>query len=311
MLLSCIRLARQKDWKAILCPGVWWHSKIFLKACMRCDPNSGFKVWREWDWCYESGNLCSSYKEGQFMFLDCPVCMCSASLMVPFVKIRGSRTRCRDPLYYCMECDSFYQRPNYAESDSTLRGDLQWHVRKASFYSEHIRRILGKIISQHPTAKTMLDIGCGIGVSVREGARLGLSAQGIEINRYAVEYAASMYSTKLIQGPFAANLFSQKFDVILLDNVLEHIAEPSLFIKEVFAVLNSGGVLYLAVPNRRGGLLRIIYSILFPTVRYSVFTDNDVHINHFARKGILKLIQPYGAKIISEVYSGVYIIRGR
>lgn len=97
----------------------------------------------------------------------------------------------------------------------------------------------------------------------------------------------------------------------MLDMVLEHVPAPHTFMRDVFAILNPGGILYLRVPDRKGGILRIVYSLLFPTDIRSLFMDNDVHINHFSRKSILKLIEPYGATLRLELGYGSYIIQAK
>jgi len=226
-----------------------------------------------------------------------------------FVKLKGSRTGKYSPLHYCRRCNLFFQRPNYREDDKTLQGDLQWHLNKIVLQKGHVKKILLEAKKVFSEAKTVLDIGCGVGVSILVARELGLSAQGVEINPYAVRYARDNFSIDLVQAYFAADLFRKKFDIVMVDNVLEHLPDLRSFVKDVFAVLKPEGVLYLAVPGRKGGLLRIIYSFLFPTAERSLFLDNDVHINHFSRRTILNLIEPYNATIHLELHSGAYIIQ--
>jgi len=203
------------------------------------------------------------------------------------------------------------QRPDYEEDDRQLKGDMQWHLQRRELYKDQADRILRQVIQISPDAKTLLDVGCGLGTTVLISRELGFTAQGIEPNPYAVRYAKENLSLDLIQAYFSADLFDTKFDVMIVDNVLEHITSPRAFIKEVFSLLNKRGILYLAVPDRRGGILRIIYSLLFPRNKFSLFLDNDVHINQFSQKSILKLIEPYGATLLRVLRSGEYIIQAK
>ena len=50
---------------------------------------------------------------------------------------------------------------------------------------------------------------------------------------------------------FRPELFSSKFDAILLKQVLEHCKDPRAFLKGVVSILNEDGILYLDVPNLR------------------------------------------------------------
>lgn len=47
---------------------------------------------------------------------------------------------------------------------------------------------------------------------------------------------------------FSADLFSSKFNVIILQHVLEHIKKPAAFMREVEAVLDDDGLVYVEVP---------------------------------------------------------------
>jgi SAM-dependent methyltransferase len=242
--------------------------------------------------------------------IECPICG-ACKVYQLFIKLKGSRTGKYNPLYFCKECDSFFQRPDYHEDDKTLLGDLQWHLNQRDHNRNHTESILRQVIQISPDSKTLLDIGCGLGTSILISRELGLCAQGIEPNPYAVRYAEITLSLNLIQAYFGANLFNTKFDIIIADNVLEHVPAPRTFIRDVFAVLNPGGIFYLAFPDRDGGILRVVFSMLFPRSRHSLFADNDVHINHFSRKSILKMIEPYNATVRLELRSGAYIIQSK
>jgi SAM-dependent methyltransferase len=243
--------------------------------------------------------------------IECPICSTPNAYQLRFIKLLGARTGKYNPMYFCKECYSFFQRPDYHEDDKMLEGDLQWHLARREYYRNHSERILNQVTKLSPNARTLLDIGCGIGTSILKATELGLTAQGIEPNPYAVRYAKDNLSLNLIPGYFSADLFNAKFDIIIVDNVLEHVPVPRTFIRDVFAILNRGGILFLAVPGRSGGFLRVLYSLLFPNSKFNMFVDNDVHINHFSRKSILRIIEPYGATLRLELYSGAYIIQAK
>jgi SAM-dependent methyltransferase len=243
--------------------------------------------------------------------IECPICGALKGYNLWFVRLRGSRTGKYNPLYFCNNCDSFFQRPNYHEDDNTLKGDLLWLLNFRNRNKKHTERVIRQIIQIHPGAKTLLDIGCGLGTSIQISQTFGIIAQGVEPNPYAVKFAMDNLSIPLKQAYFSAQLFNNKFDIIIIDNVLEHVPLPQILIRDVFEVLNPGGIIFLAVPNRDGGILRIVYSYLFPICPNSLFFDNDVHINHFSRKSILKLIEPYNAILRLDTSSGEFFIQSK
>jgi SAM-dependent methyltransferase len=94
----------------------------------------------------------------------------------------------------------------------------------------------------------VLDVGCGIG----DFLRFRRGTVGVDINPGAVAYCreqgldARKMETDCL--PFA----DKEFDGAMLDNVLEHIAEPRPVLHEIARVLRPGGTLIVGVPGRRG-----------------------------------------------------------
>jgi 2-polyprenyl-3-methyl-5-hydroxy-6-metoxy-1,4-benzoquinol methylase len=154
-----------------------------------------------------------------------------------------------------------------------------------------------------------LDIGCGIGTTLYIASELGLKVQGIEPNPYAIKYAKEHLPFNFIEGYFGPGSVSSNFDIIILDMVLEHVPEPRALVKEVFKVLNPGGILYLSVPNMKGGILRVLYSLIHQRGYKSLFVDNDVHINHFSKKSISIMMKQNGGTILHEPKAGTYVIK--
>lgn len=239
--------------------------------------------------------------------LPCPIC--ASKRVHKICDLKGSRTGSNNPLFLCWRCNFYYQRPDYHEDDNTLQGDLRWHIDQAPANLRALKKELELILRYHPKASNLLDIGCGIGTTLHAARDLELQAYGVEPNPYAVKYAKEHFGYDLTQGYFESRMFSEKFDIVILDMVLEHVPEPRILIRDIFKVLNQGGILFLAVPGRRGGFLRILYSIMNQTGHHSLFADNDVHINHFSRKSIESLLHPFQGIILAQPKPGTFIIK--
>jgi glycosyltransferase involved in cell wall biosynthesis/SAM-dependent methyltransferase len=99
---------------------------------------------------------------------------------------------------------------------------------------------------------TVLDCGCGMGVYMMMMSRLRhLNLFGVDGDIARLEWAeregvrADLSSVDIQRLPFADN----SFDKVLMSEVLEHIPEDRVAMREVFRVLKPGGTLALSVPH--------------------------------------------------------------
>jgi SAM-dependent methyltransferase len=91
----------------------------------------------------------------------------------------------------------------------------------------------------------VLDVGCGIG----DFLRFQNDSVGVDVNPGTVEYCKSIgLNVQLIDHgkiPFSTEFFNSA----VLDNVLEHINDPSDLLIEIRRVLSENGVLIIGVPG--------------------------------------------------------------
>jgi 2-polyprenyl-3-methyl-5-hydroxy-6-metoxy-1,4-benzoquinol methylase len=238
--------------------------------------------------------------------IKCPIC---DSRLFESIKLTGSRTGKEDSVEFCIRCTSFFQRPNYHEDDGNLTADLQWHVNKHDEHKKHSAQIISQLLDYKPEIKTMLDIGCGIGTTILVAKELGINCVGVEPNPYATEYAKQHLSLDLIPGYFSADVFSNKFDAIVIDMVLEHVPLIHSFLTDVFSILKPEGLVYIAVPGLNWSMMRSTLRLILKRIDIvSIFGDNDVHINHFSKRGMVRLLRQHNAKIIQDTYPGVCLV---
>jgi 2-polyprenyl-6-hydroxyphenyl methylase/3-demethylubiquinone-9 3-methyltransferase len=101
----------------------------------------------------------------------------------------------------------------------------------------------------------VVDIGCGAGTQSRLWARLGHRVRGLDVNEPLIELARQRATSAGLDIPFEVGSATQlpwhdaSFDVCLLPELLEHIADWQSCLKEATRVLRSGGLLYLSTTN--------------------------------------------------------------
>jgi ubiquinone/menaquinone biosynthesis C-methylase UbiE len=100
----------------------------------------------------------------------------------------------------------------------------------------------------------VLDIGCGQGWQLAEIRKLRPAAilQGIDISPKLVMLARERVPGACFQTGDADNLpyCDAQFEVVLMTEVLEHLADPVLALTQIRRVLKPGGWLLMTVPNR-------------------------------------------------------------
>jgi SAM-dependent methyltransferase len=102
----------------------------------------------------------------------------------------------------------------------------------------------------------VLDIGCGYGHTARELARHTRHVDGVEPSRplfaTAQQVAAQFGQNNLQFHPLGIyDLdYREAFDLVVLDNVFEHLPDQPKALEIVSQVLAPGGVAFILVPNR-------------------------------------------------------------
>ncbi len=221
----------------------------------------------------------------------CPICR--SDLVIQLSTLVGQRTANRFPLYGCFACDSMFNPSGHRENDEGLQNDRDYLAAHWEHHRESARILVGELRDRCPGAHRFLDIGAGVGALVREATAAGLQAEGVELNRYAVEWA-TIAGVDLRCMFFRRETFSEPFDIVTCNQVLEHLEDPRTLFADAVTAVSPGGVLFVSVPFLpRPGSVATRYA-LAPDQPGSPFFDNDVHITHFSHKGMLTMARDLG-----------------
>ncbi len=122
------------------------------------------------------------------------------------------------------------------------------YTRKRSRYSSHERLadMLGRGGAAEAPARRVLDVGCGRGDLGREMRQAGHHVTGID--RRPPVHALDRFLQADLEGdlPLAAG---ERFDVVLLADVLEHLADPLRLLRAARDHLAPGGAILVSLPN--------------------------------------------------------------
>jgi len=148
------------------------------------------------------------------------------------------------------DCGRYYESEEYishSNTKSTLRDHLYHRAR------DYMLERKWKIIQKHTSIKdggSLLDMGSGTGYFLNHVTNKGWRAEGIEMSDTAREHGVNNFGIKAHQ-PDTLWEMDQKFDVITLWHVLEHLYDFHRYVARFKAILKDGGLLIIAVPNRQ------------------------------------------------------------
>ncbi len=103
--------------------------------------------------------------------------------------------------------------------------------------------------------KSALDVGCGAGLLAEPLTRLGARVTGLDASPELIvaarDHAAAMGLDIDYRAGELAGL-TGKYDLVTCMEVIEHVAEPAMFVRDLAARLAPGGLLIMSTPNATG-----------------------------------------------------------
>ncbi|MCT8339345.1 class I SAM-dependent methyltransferase [Flavobacteriaceae bacterium TK19130] len=172
----------------------------------------------------------------------------------------------------------YYKSDEYISHTDSKKGIVSFLYNLVKRYSLKSKC---KLIDSYnkSSSKKILDIGAGTGDFLVEARNRGWNVLGIEPNINARQLAEKK-SLRLIDD--VENIENQKFDVITLWHVLEHLPNLESQIEKLEALLKPNGILVVAVPNFRS------YDAVYYKEFWAAY-DVPRHLHHFSRKSLKKL----------------------
>ncbi len=156
---------------------------------------------------------------------------------------------------------------------------------------------LNKILDLIPSGSKVLDVGTGNGILARllKKVRKNVIIDGVEPNQYAAKLAKRHYQNfyNCYFQDAADKVRGKKYDFIVLADVIEHLADPLEFIKEVGRVMSKNTKILISVPNVAFGAIRL--DLLNGNFRY---VDSGIiektHLRFFTIETIKELVAESG-----------------
>ncbi len=145
-----------------------------------------------------------------------------------------------------------------------------------------------------PANSKLLEIGCGAGHLLLRATKKGFSATGIDLDRKAIQFVKNKLKLNAHLSKIEDLPKNEKFDIIILIGVFEHIDEPNYFINLMKEHLNENGEIIMGLPNVRS-LNRFVSE--FGRHSWDMFLEPG-HIYHYSKSNIKKMFHGSGLDLV-------------
>jgi len=241
------------------------------------------------------------------MELACPICNKEGKLFIADGKdffISDGNSKLFD-VYYCDTCQVGYSMP-YME-DSKLSDyypdDFESYTPKKSFmaYIQSLKyksdlKLIEKRLKYF--GASIFEIGAGRGEFLAKAKKRGFLVDGVEPGAPGRKYSKEKFDITLSGELAETVVFKEKYDIIAMRHVLEHINSPVPILERIFDKgLKSGGFLFLKLPRLDSWEVKLFG-------KYWHGLDLPRHRMHYTKDGIINILHTIGftnIRVIQEV----------
>lgn len=203
---------------------------------------------------------------------------------------------------------------NYLEHYKNDSVEFDYFEERNGVTKHDERRLREYIISKVPkNVKTILDVGCGSAWVAKYFLPKNIKVISFDISQVnptkAIKYFPRKIHFGLTGDVFHLPLKSNSIDCIIASEIIEHVVNPDLFIKELFKILKPGGKLIVTTPYKE----KIQYNLC---IHCNKKTPANAHIHSFDETKLSSLYngndlnsfkwETFGNKVL--VYLRTYVI---
>ena len=148
-------------------------------------------------------------------------------------------------------------------------------------------------VARVPARSCVLDVGIGDGTVGDVLRRMGCKVCGVEYDKQLAEQSRDKYE-RLIEGDVESldlvdSFTGQRFDVVLMLDVLEHLRDPTSVLERVPEILDDGGFVIISLPNITHAAIKL--QLLSGHFRYTEEGLLDAtHLRFFDYQGVSDLL---------------------
>ncbi len=194
----------------------------------------------------------------------------------------------------CEQCSFQFIPPFYRKAidySNYKSSEVAREVARGDVWLKIERNLLRyQLIKKYKKSGTLYDIGCGFGHFLVAGKKMGYRVAGVEMSSANVDFIRNEFDITVEKNSFLDVAESQKYDIMTLWDVLEHIDRADLIVEKASRMLHPGGFVFIQVPQ-----IDSFFARLLQDQWWAMGLD---HVNYFSKRTITHLLARYGIKVV-------------
>ena len=229
--------------------------------------------------------------------------------------------------HVCRACGTLVSRaplPPEAFTVSADSGELYskdyWHQRQTEHHGlpditrrarldlpERCTHWLSHLLARRLPPARVLELGCAHGAYVALLGWAGYTATGTEMSPWVVEFARQSFGIDALAGPIETQPFAHgSFDVIVLNDVLEHLPTPATTLAQCARLLAPDGFFVIQTPEYKEHLTHADLIATGDIFQRHMDGNNDEHLYLYSRRSAAEFFSRLGFPAVdfaNPVYS--------
>ena len=239
--------------------------------------------------------------------INCPFCNSDSHRIIDtldgynIVKCKTCGFKFTNPRPYISDLPDFYDEEYYKDE----RFLLQYYNKDGTINTNETDFDAGIVlIENYVSARgSVLEIGCATGIFLKQLKKRGWKTFGIEISTSACNIAKELNKIDVFCGSLKDFDSPVSFDVIIMQQTLEHLPDPKFVLQKASEILNHDGILVISVPNIKSFDIKISKS------RKRNSYDLPRHLSHFDHNFLKKQLHDLGFDILEiDLYYPKFIL---
>lgn len=233
----------------------------------------------------------------------CPLCGCEGKRFAVY-NVIGDRGFVEgfDPIKIwdvCSQCGHYFAENRPRQLSAVLAQHEPQHYQQPK---PEVFPLLGDILSllrHYANGKRYLEVGVGAGEMIAVAREIGFEVTGVDIRPGYAQKVREHFGIPIRTGDILQIEFAEKFSVITLGDVLEHVIEPRQLLQKLARIMEDHGVLWISTPNVDSAYATLLQH------------DNPMwqtcqHLHYFSRSSLTALLQELQMEIVHYAVSKRY-----